>query len=98
MKAPGSSVHIQQLELTVPMIPFELHFHEPIEVDGPEKAFRKFLDLRVLYRFDIGSCAAKLSRMLAKSLRNQRAVGFTVTKESTVGILLLAIPGNNFLN
>src|SRR5579863_8064916 len=98
METPGSRVHIQQLKLAIPRILFELHFHEPIEVDGSEKALREFLNFRTLYRFDIGSCPAKLSRMLAHPPSNQRTVCFTIPKESTVRVLPLAISGNDLLN
>jgi hypothetical protein len=44
MESPGSRIDIQQLELAVPGVLLELHFHQAIEVDVPEKAFRELCD------------------------------------------------------
>src|SRR5580704_4475785 len=98
MKAPGSSVYVQQLELTIPRIQLELHLDQPIVVNGSEKAFGEFFDLRRLNRFDVCGGPTKFSRMLAHSSGNQGALRLSITKEGAVRVLLQAIPWNNLLD
>src|SRR5450432_2405644 len=98
MKPPNSRVYVQQFELTISRILFELHFDKSIVVDSLQKAFCDFFDLGELYRLNIGSRPAKFSRMLAHSSRYQCTRCLAIAKKGTVRVLSRSIPWNDLLN
>src|SRR6184192_1356895 len=68
MPAPDSGIDVQNLELAIPRILFEFHFHKTGEASCRQQALRGFGELGLADGLDKGAEMAEILGILAQAL------------------------------
>src|SRR5947199_8559307 len=98
MPAPDSGIDVQNLELAIPRILFEFHFHKTGEASCRQQALRGFGELRLADGLDEGAELAEILGLLAQALGHYGGERNSVFAKRRVRKLGLSSPWNHFLD